>query len=236
MTVLITLTLAGADTGPYDLFSDVDGFITPFETSIQRVDLLAGFLSANVPDFATVIKVLSKGNCVSFINLTIQEPTTTTTSTSSTTSTTSSSTTSTTTTLGVCTEYVFGTFSASTQSIKYTGCDGISETISFGGTGLYQEITICLIGSPVFPGETFIVANNGVCIIESTTTTTTILCVEFQATADESGGNVNYTPCSSVPGDEETRLLAPSEVFNFCALEGTVSTTGNVTIGIIGSC
>ena len=41
MTVLITLTLAGADTGPFDLYSDLDGYITPFETGVSKAALLA---------------------------------------------------------------------------------------------------------------------------------------------------------------------------------------------------
>lgn len=166
MTVLITLTLAGGDTGPYDLFSDVDGFTTPFETSIQKVDLLAGFISSNVPDFATVIKLVSKGKCENFIEISVQEPTTTTTSTSSTTTTT-------TTVILNCIEYTFGTFSNSNQSIKYADCDNVQQLVTIIGNGSYQELTICAIeDSYSIPTETFLVSNNGPC--STTTTTTTI--------------------------------------------------------------
>jgi hypothetical protein len=170
MTVLITLTLAGGDTGPYDLYSDVDGFVTPFETSIQKIDLLAGFVSSNVPDFTTVIKLVSKGKCINFIQLSVEESTTTTTTSSTTTLTT----TTTTTTIAVldCLEYTFGTFSSNNQSIKYADCSNIQQLITIIGNGTYQEITVCAIeDSYSIPTETFLVSNNGLC---STTTTTTI--------------------------------------------------------------
>jgi hypothetical protein len=36
MTVLITLTTAGVSTGPFDLYSDVDGYLVPFETLVPK--------------------------------------------------------------------------------------------------------------------------------------------------------------------------------------------------------
>jgi hypothetical protein len=97
-TVLITLTTAGADTGPFDLYSDVDGYVAPFETGVSKSSLLAGYLSVVVPDGATVIRVKSESVlCTNYINLWLVT-TTTTTSTSSTTTTTTTETPTTTTT------------------------------------------------------------------------------------------------------------------------------------------
>lgn len=88
-TVLITLTIAGADTGPFDLYSDVDGYITPFETSVPKSNLEAGYLSTLVPDAASIIRVQSDGIlCDNYIDLNIVFTTTTTTTTTSTTTTT----------------------------------------------------------------------------------------------------------------------------------------------------
>ena len=69
MTVLITLTTAGADSGPFDLYSDVDGFTTPFESGITRNQLLAGYTSVLVPDAATDIKIQSTGDCTNSIDV-----------------------------------------------------------------------------------------------------------------------------------------------------------------------
>lgn len=80
-TVLITLTVAGLDTGPFNLYSDADGYVTPFETGVSKAALLAGYTSIVVPDAATIIRVDSTGVCTNFIDLPIivVPPTTTTT-------------------------------------------------------------------------------------------------------------------------------------------------------------
>jgi hypothetical protein len=78
-TVLITLTTAGADTGPFDLFSDADSYVTPFETGIAKVALTSGYTSSLVPDLATIIRVQSDSVCTNYIDLSIVVTTTTTT-------------------------------------------------------------------------------------------------------------------------------------------------------------
>jgi hypothetical protein len=82
MTVLITLTVAGADSGPFNLYSNLDGFTAAFESGVSKAALLAGYSSALVPDFTTTIKVLSTGDCTNYIDIVLSSLTTTTTSTS----------------------------------------------------------------------------------------------------------------------------------------------------------
>jgi len=95
MTVLITLTLAGSDTGPFNLYSNANGYTTAFETGVSRAALVAGYTSILVPDGTTEILVRSTGVCQRDLYLSVAgAPATTTT----TTSTSSTSTTSTTTT------------------------------------------------------------------------------------------------------------------------------------------
>lgn len=101
MTVLITLTIAGSDTGPFDLYSDVDGFVVPFETNVPKASLIAGYTSSLVPNGAVVIRVTSDSVCTNYIDLIIGA-TTTTTSTSTSTTSTSTSTTTTTTSIYPC--------------------------------------------------------------------------------------------------------------------------------------
>ena len=96
MTVLITLTLAGSDTGPFNLYSDENGYTTPFQTGIAKSLLVAGFTTGTVPDGTSIIRVTSEGVCGNHIDLNIIGNTTTT--TTSTSSTSSTSTTSSTTT------------------------------------------------------------------------------------------------------------------------------------------
>jgi len=82
MTVYITLTVAGTSAGPFNLYSDIDGFVSAFETNISRTTLLAGYASALVPDFTTIVRIVSLGlSCTNYIDIPVIEPTTTTTTT-----------------------------------------------------------------------------------------------------------------------------------------------------------
>jgi hypothetical protein len=83
MNVLITLSTAGASTGPtFNLYSDVDTYATPFETGVAKSALLAGYTSTVVPNAATMIRVQSVGTCTNYGLFAIAGVTTTTTTTS----------------------------------------------------------------------------------------------------------------------------------------------------------
>jgi hypothetical protein len=86
-SAVITLTTAGADTGPFSLYSDIDGFVTPFETGVGKAALEAGYLTSLIPDGTSTVRVKSVSLfCTNYINLAL--PTTTTTTSTSTTTTT----------------------------------------------------------------------------------------------------------------------------------------------------
>ena len=98
MTVTITLTISGSNTGPFELYSDLDGYVTPFESGVARLDLIAGYTTALVPDWTNTIKIVSTGVCTNSIFVSVVPYTTTTSTSTSTTTSTSTSTTTTTTT------------------------------------------------------------------------------------------------------------------------------------------
>jgi hypothetical protein len=136
MTVLIYLTTAGAGTGPFSLYSNVDGYVTPFETGVPKISLttLPGYTTALVPNGTTTIRVQSTGACTNYIDIVIGATTTTTTTSGAlTTTTTSSPTTTTTTTL---TPVDCGTFSLeggiSGRTFNFTDCDGIPQEVVLG--------------------------------------------------------------------------------------------------------
>jgi hypothetical protein len=81
MTVFITLSIAGADSGPFNLYSNIDGYVTAFESAVPKASLLAGYASSVVPDFTTTIRVLSTGTCTNYVDIVVEEITTTTTTT-----------------------------------------------------------------------------------------------------------------------------------------------------------
>ena len=80
MYVFITLTSAGADAGPFNLYSDVDGFVSAFDIGVSKATLLAGY-SVIAPAGTTTVRIMSDGVCTNFIDVTVSTTTTTTTST-----------------------------------------------------------------------------------------------------------------------------------------------------------
>ena len=102
-SVIITLTTAGADTGPFDIYGNHDNYNAAIVTNIAKSSLLSGYTCSIVPDAATILRVKSNnGSCTNYINLNIPVPSTTTTTTTTavttTTTTTESPTVTTTTT------------------------------------------------------------------------------------------------------------------------------------------
>jgi hypothetical protein len=101
MTVLITLTTAGTDSGPFDLYSNLDGYTSAFESGVSKASLLAGYASALVPDYTTTVRVKSDGMCVNYVDIVLESTTTTTTTVGPTTTTTTTVAPTTTTTTTV---------------------------------------------------------------------------------------------------------------------------------------
>jgi hypothetical protein len=128
MTALITLTTAGADTGPFDLYSDADAFVTAFETGVSKVAITAGYTSTVVPVGTTVVRVMSNnGLCSNYIDITATITTTTTTTIAPTTTTTSTLAPTTTTTTTLAPEIII---------LAYSGIDGPDACLSYSLEGV----------------------------------------------------------------------------------------------------
>ena len=78
MFVFITLTSAGADSGPFNLYSNVDGFVSAFAIGVSKAALLAGY-SVIAPAGTTIVRIISTGVCTNFIDVAVSATTTTTT-------------------------------------------------------------------------------------------------------------------------------------------------------------
>ena len=105
MIILVKLSIAGASTTLFSLYSNLD-YNTAIASGITKSQLeQQGHLLFNVPNNATTIRVVNTGVCNNFIDITINKVTSSTTSTttvpitSTSTSTSTTSTTSTTTIL-----------------------------------------------------------------------------------------------------------------------------------------
>lgn len=161
MTVLITLTLAGSDTGPFDLFSNLDAYTSAFETGVSKASLLAGYPSALVPDYTTVVRLRSTGDCTNYLDIPLYSFTTTTSSTSSTTTTS-------TTIANTCYEFQSDPYTT-TFSATYIDCDGVLQTVS--NTCFTTSCTYSLCGLSVVSSS---VSMNIIGVCTTTTSTTAI--------------------------------------------------------------
>lgn len=84
-SALITLTTAGTGTGPFDLYSNVNGYSTPFETNVLKNLLVAGYTSTSVLAGTTIIRVQSTSvGCPNYVDISVVGITTSTTTTSTT--------------------------------------------------------------------------------------------------------------------------------------------------------
>lgn len=69
MAILIQASNIGADAGPFNLFSQVDGFTEAFEIDVTSNQLLAGFVSYNVPFGTAVVRIISNSpDCNTYID------------------------------------------------------------------------------------------------------------------------------------------------------------------------
>lgn len=100
MTIYILLTTPATDAGPFNLYSNVDGFVSAFATNVSKATLSGGYVANNVPNGTTIVRLVSVGECTNYIDFEVGGgpiPTT--------------STTTSTTTINPFTWY-YGTFSA----------------------------------------------------------------------------------------------------------------------------
>ena len=160
MTVLVTLTLAGTDVGPFNLYSNVDGYTTPLATGVSRAALVAGYNLLNVPDNASIIRVQSTGTCTNYLDILLSGATTTTTTSSSSTSTTTSTTTSTvpcltgtTTATGTCNNGMSSLFTVSAGRTALITPSGYFYTGT--GTRSYQAYIMNATNTTVFDTFTY---------------------------------------------------------------------------------
>lgn len=158
MTVLITLN-AGADTGPFNLYSNINGYTTAFATGIARATLVAGY-NATAPDGTTIVRVKSTGVCGTQVDLSVSGAPTT-----STTSSTSSTTSSTTAVPITCLRYEIcandGTYDRNEYNYTYIDCSGIFRTRSVINSQCNEHCA--QEGSINFGGPYIIVSELGSC-------------------------------------------------------------------------
>lgn len=79
MNLRVLLTTPTTDAGPFYLYSDTDGFVSPFATNVSKSTLLGGYVANNVPNGTLTVRLVSVGECNSYIDVDVTTTTTTTT-------------------------------------------------------------------------------------------------------------------------------------------------------------
>jgi hypothetical protein len=184
MNVLITLTTAGIDTGPFNLYSNTDSYVTAFETGVTKTALVAGYLSTLVPAGTTYVRVKSTGLCTNYIDIYVTGSGTTTTTTTApvgpTTTTTTTpyvgpATTTTTTTSGggtTTTTTTSGGPTTTTTTTPYVG-PVTTTTTTTGIAYNYYALEPCAGGPSISVRTTSTIAVGKVVIVEGNCHTVT---------------------------------------------------------------
>ena len=226
MTVLIQLTSAGTDSGPFNLYSDADGYTVAFASSIAKSVLLAGYTSVVVPAGTTIIRVMSIGTCTNYTDITIQIPGTTTTTTSvpptTTTTTTPTGPTTTTTTTARPTSIL------RLQSFEVAGATGGVSSVASYTFNLSNALTVPIdIGN----SRAQLYASSSSC--SNTIGDTSDDCSTDTLAASFSGNRVivgDYTgPCSTYFGWNYRIENDPTGIIGSKGIDVNVNGTGWVT-------
>ena len=79
--IILTLTTTGTDQGAlFDLYSDVDGFTSTFETSVALASLIAGYTTSLAPDGTDIVRICGQNvKCTNCVDIILMYTTTTTT-------------------------------------------------------------------------------------------------------------------------------------------------------------
>lgn len=205
--VLITLTTAGTNVGPFNLYSDVDGYISPFETGISKATLVAGYTSTLVPNAATVIRVKSNGTCLNYIDLTITGTTTTSLTTTTTTTTSTTSTTAAPTTMPVCIFNSTGAVLANFTVQWNTGnCAGLTNVTLAAGSTTCGSTNLAVVGS----SNTVVLTDNfisNVISINDVRDNVTGISVSYTIYSGDGTNYVTLNPVTLTSGNKTNGIL-----------------------------
>lgn len=225
MNVLITLTTAGVDTGPFNLYSNVDNYTTAFETNISKGILVAGYTSTIVPPGTTAVRVWSMGICANYVDITLTVPATTTTTTTSAPGTTTTTTTAAPVpTTSTTTTYV-GPATTTTTSTTAAPVPTTTTTTTYVG----PATTTTTSTTPIPPSTT---TTTTAPTTSTTTTSIFVSCEQWQNDTLEEA-TITYTPCGSGTPVSGYALATTSSV---CAVYGSITVTVGGPLTLVGAC
>lgn len=67
--ICIKLTIAGEDTGPFDIYTNADNFASPMVQNVSKLQLLEGYVMQINEATTTIIRIVSKGACENYFDV-----------------------------------------------------------------------------------------------------------------------------------------------------------------------
>lgn len=207
MIILTTLTDAGINSGPFDLYSNVDGYTSAFASGVSRASLLAGYSSSAAPDGTVTVRIKSNGACTNYIDVPVVTSTTT---TSSTTALPIPTTTTSSTTLAPQSKVTVENFTPNaTVDQILVGTDVYNKVVNAGATDFFdmptyigsQSLCLSVIGATV--GKLYKIAASGKNSIG--------VIIATNGSAQSSSQGQNFTICVSLDLTNVTNLTLTLE-------------------------
>jgi len=226
MQVFISFISIGTDAGPFNLYSDVDGFTSAFETGVTRQQLLDGFASSNAPDGTNFVKVLSTGVCQTSVLLFVPGGITTTTTTTLTPTTTS------TTTAGPFYEYTQNVTNCASCGVFFIAGNVISAIALVPGKWYYDSMFNLRINPIAFVRMSAGPVNSNISLASQQDTCSAVVCPTTTTTSTIPPSTTTST--TQVPTTTTTTTHLPyfnylSAAGAFCNTCGTIGVTGGFT-------
>lgn len=234
MTITITLTSAGSDSGPFDIYGNSTGSFVLITSGVSKLSLTSGY-NISVPDGTTVVRVQSTGTCTNYQDIPVQTTTTTVAPT---------------TTIAP----VNGTINIYCNTVYNEG-EPLSATVEVsaltGGSGTYQITNTLYLSEAGALGGTYVnagsspvnyslVENNTwwVGIRDTNNPTNKIAkqivvncqaaCTEYTvSTTSGSGQSYSYTACDGTASGGAIGGSGGYDADTFCAQTGTVTLLGS---------
>ena len=190
-SVTITLTTAGLDSGPFNIYSDVSA--PPYSSAlndfpISRDDMLAGFTLSNVPDGTTNLKVKSLGTCINEIIIPVETP-------------------------AVCGQFTFVGGASVGNVVTYRDCttgDILTATLNNG----QAQVACAYMNSPYYPAFT---TGSGDISQKGDCNTNKQVCQQYTlfAIPEGSGATFRYMECGETITSEIT--LTEGNALTICS-------------------
>lgn len=241
ISATIFLTTPTTDAGPFNMYSNVDGYTSAFATGISKSALLAGYSTSAIPNLTTIVRLVSTGVCTNQVDFNMPATTTTTTTAvpiTTTTTTAAPVTTTTTTAAPITTTTTTAapiTTTTTTAAPITTTTTTAAPTTTTTTTGVVQACTTYFVDNTTTSVGSFTYTDcTGTTNIPRTLQrdSNTTLCAATGSIVITSGSLTVSSQGACVAPTTTTTTTSGTTQFNLTA--GTIGCNGSITFTAIG--